>query len=269
MPKDFCHPQRPFHQALQEVFQWKKNSPLPSLQAWEGCTAFLTVSNEIPYYCFSPGRLQKSCKLHRAHMSINLKQKTSKEINCSSPISIWHSLPFFWWGEFVCLLNRADKLNELLSPALFHVLRHSEIKHSNSQSDLLSAQYLGEIRNKPSSFKHVKHVQEYFLRASYCVFAATAKHNNRDGALGYEMGSGHIFKASCWVPNTFENLASDSLVPFQKEISLRWQLANQLWKSFCTVISVKHKSRSPAFSAWLSTVTNHYAALRYTWNIPR
>lgn len=95
MPKDFCHPQRPFHQALQEVFQWKKNSPLPSLQAWEGCTAFLTVSNEIPYYCFSPGRLQKSCKLHRAHMSINLKQKTSKEINCSSPISIWHSLPFF------------------------------------------------------------------------------------------------------------------------------------------------------------------------------
>lgn len=88
-------------------------------------------------------------------------------------------------------------------------------------------------------------------------------------ALGYEMGSGQIFKASCWVLNTFENLAPDSLVPFQKEISLCWPLANQLWKSFCTVISVKHKSRSPAFSAWLSTVTNHYAALRYAWNIPR
>lgn len=46
---------------------------------------------------------------------------------------------------------------------------------------------------------------------------ATAKHNNRHEALGYEMGSGHIFKVSCWVPNTSENLAPDSLVPFQKE----------------------------------------------------
>ena len=138
MPKDFCHLQRPFHQALQEVFQWKKNSP-PSLQAWESCMAFLTVSNEIPYYCFSPERLQKSRKLHRAHMFVNLKQKTSKGINCSSPISIWHSLLFFWWGEFVFLLNHADKLNELLNQALFHVLRHTEIKHSNSQWGLLSA----------------------------------------------------------------------------------------------------------------------------------
>lgn len=61
------------------------------------------------------------------------------------------------------------------------------------------------------------------------------------------MGSGQIFKAGCWVLNTFENLALDSLVPFQKEISLRWRLANQRWKSFCTVISVRRKKPIPGF----------------------
>lgn len=53
-------------------------------------------------------------------------------------------------------------------------------------------------------------MHEYFLQAPYCVFTATAKHDNIDGVLGYEMGSGQIFKAGCWVSNTFENLALDS-----------------------------------------------------------
>lgn len=92
-------------------------------------------------------------------------------------------------------------------------------------------------------------MRECFLQAPHCVFTATAKHNNINGVLGYEMGSGQIFKAGCWVLNTFENLAPDSLVPFQEEISLRWHLANRRWKSFCAVISVRRKSRSPAFSA--------------------
>lgn len=68
---------------------------------------------------------------------------------------------------------------------------------------------------------------------------------------------GQFFNGSCCMLNTFENLAIDSLVLFQKQISLYWQLANPVLEVILYSDSIKHKIQSLAFSAPLNTVTNH------------